>query len=167
MKTFRFHAEIEPDEDGWFVRCPTMERYGAATWGETREKAQERIEEVLGLVLESMVELGMPIPDEDEDTGSPRGYLVSTTIHPEVKSTLESVKTYQFRVVVEHDEDQWFAYCPTLEDQGAATGGRTREEAYINIHQVLRMTLDSMISLGETIPAETAAPSDEIISIRV
>ena len=167
MKTYRFRAEIEPDEDGWFVHCPTMEPYGAATWGETKDKAQKRIEEVLGLVLESMVELGMPIPREDDDTSLGKGYLVSATIHPEVKSARLSAETYQLRVVVEPDEDQWFAYCPSLEEQGAATGGRTREEAYINIHQVLRMILDSMISLGEKIPSETMAPSDELISITV
>lgn len=66
MKTYRFRVVLEPDEDDWFVRCPTLERYGAATWGETKEEAYQHIEEVLEMVLESMVELGMPIPEEPQ-----------------------------------------------------------------------------------------------------
>ena len=64
MKTYRFRVELEPDEGGWFVRCPTLEGYGAATWGETREEAYRHIEEVVGMVLENMVELGVAIPGE-------------------------------------------------------------------------------------------------------
>ena len=41
------------------------------------------------------------------------------------------MKTYSFKVVVEPDEDTagnpvWFAYCPALENIGAATSGRTK-----------------------------------------
>ena len=170
MKTYRFRVEIEPDEDGWFVRCLTLERYGAATWGETKEQAHKHIEEVLGMVLESMVELGMPIPEEPDDAASLGDDQVYVSIQPKLKPTpkaAHSTKTYQFRVVVEPDEDQWVAYCPALVKQGAATGGQTREEAHINIHQVLQMTLESMIFHGETIPVETPAPSDEFIAVTV
>lgn len=45
--------------------------------------------------------------------------------------------TYTFRVVVEPDEDRWRAYCPSLEAQGAATWGHTREEALQHILEVL------------------------------
>ena len=64
MKTYRFRVELQPDGDGWFVRCPTLERYGAATWGETKEQAHRHIKEVLAMVLESMLELGIPVPEE-------------------------------------------------------------------------------------------------------
>ena len=47
------------------------------------------------------------------------------------------MKTYQFRVVVERDEDQWIAYCPALVEKGAATGGATREEEFGNIQEVI------------------------------
>ena len=77
------------------------------------------------------------------------------------------MKTYQFRVVVEPDEDQWVAFCPTLIRQGAATGGYTREEAFKNIQEVLQMTLESMIFHGETIPVETPELSDELVAVTV
>ena len=168
MKSYRFRVELEPEEDGWFVRCPTLERYGGAAWGGTEEEAHRRIREVLGLVVASMVELGMPVPEGD-DGADPladcRGYV---SIRPELESIAKAgaaTKTYQFRVVVDPDEDQWIAFCPALAGQGAATGGRTYEEAYINIHQVLRMTLASMISLGESIPVETLTTADKIIAV--
>ena len=64
MKTYRFRIELQPDGDGWFVRCPALERYGAATWGETPEQAHRHIKEVLAMVLESMLELGIPVPED-------------------------------------------------------------------------------------------------------
>jgi len=63
-------------------------------------------------------------------------------------------KTYVFKVIIETDEDQWFACCPILEHNGAATWGYTREEALKNIKEVLEMTIESMIEHGETIPDE-------------
>ena len=64
------------------------------------------------------------------------------------------MKTYVFQVVVEPDEDRWAAICPLLERQGAATWGYTREEALMNIREVLRMTLESMAAHGESIPEQ-------------
>lgn len=32
------------------------------------------------------------------------------------------MKTYNFKVVIEPDDDQWHAYCPALKKQGASTG---------------------------------------------
>ena len=54
------------------------------------------------------------------------------------------MKTYRFKVVVEPDEDAqgnpaWFAHIPALESIGAATSGRTREEALRRISEVVRM----------------------------
>jgi hypothetical protein len=43
----------------------------------------------------------------------------------------QAMKTYAFRVVVEPDEDRWFAYCPTLKKYGATTWGYTKAEAMI------------------------------------
>ena len=77
------------------------------------------------------------------------------------------MKTYRFRVVIEPDEDQWIAYCPTLVRQGAATWGDTREEALKNIREVLQMTLESMIFHGETIPVDMSGPANEFIAVTV
>jgi len=64
------------------------------------------------------------------------------------------MKTYVFRVVVEPDEDRWFAYCPVLKDKGGATWGYTKEEALKNIREVVQMTVESMVEHGERIPEE-------------
>lgn len=47
------------------------------------------------------------------------------------------MKTYSFRVVVEPDENRWSAYCPALEQYGAATWGNTRGEALKHIQEVV------------------------------
>ena len=62
--------------------------------------------------------------------------------------------SYVFRVVVEPDEDRWFAYAPLLKEQGASTWGYTREEALKHIAEVVLMTVHSMVSHGESVPEE-------------
>ena len=62
------------------------------------------------------------------------------------------MKTYQFPVVVEPDEDRWFAYCPPLLDQGGSTWGASREEALGNIEQVVRMVVASSVEHGDPLP---------------
>lgn len=69
------------------------------------------------------------------------------------------MKTYTFRVVVEPDEDRWFAYCPMLEERGAATWGYTKEEALKNIQEVVQMVIESMVKHNEVIPEE---PKEEV-----
>lgn len=78
------------------------------------------------------------------------------------------MKTYQFRVVVEPDEDQWIAYCPALVTKGAATGGCTRAEALENIQEALEMVLETLIELDMPIPDnEEAACVEELIAVTV
>jgi predicted RNase H-like HicB family nuclease len=53
-----------------------------------------------------------------------------------------AMKTYNFKVVLEPDQDfdgkpAWLAYCPALESIGGATSGRTREEALQKINEVV------------------------------
>jgi len=69
------------------------------------------------------------------------------------------MNTYVFRVVVEPDEDRWFAYCPVLEDKGAATWGYTKKEALKNIQEVVEMIVEELIEDGEPIPQE---PKEEV-----
>lgn len=66
----------------------------------------------------------------------------------------KEMKTYIFRVVVEPDEERWFAYCPILEEKGGATWGYTREEALRNIKEVIEVTIAGLIERGEPIPEE-------------
>lgn len=68
-----------------------------------------------------------------------------------------AMKTYNFKVVIEPDEDfdgnpAWFAYCPALESIGGATSGRTREEALQKINEVVRMIVEEFIEEGKSLP---------------
>jgi predicted RNase H-like HicB family nuclease len=62
------------------------------------------------------------------------------------------VKSYIFKVVIEPDEDKWRALVPELESRGAATWGKTREEALRNIQEVAQMVIEEMLEDGEPIP---------------
>jgi len=82
------------------------------------------------------------------------------------------MKTYSFKVVVELDEDAqgnpaWFAYCPALETQGAATSGRTRQEALKNIRKVVQLVVESMIEHGEALPEESTDDAEVTVEPRV
>ena len=63
------------------------------------------------------------------------------------------MKTYTFKVVIEPDEDRWFAYCPALEKEGAATWGYTRKEALKNIREVIEMIVEELIEDGKPFPS--------------
>jgi len=55
------------------------------------------------------------------------------------------MKTYVFKIVLEPDEERWFAYCPALEKKGGATWGYTRDEALKNIREVIEMTIGFLV----------------------
>jgi predicted RNase H-like HicB family nuclease len=61
MKTYTFKVVVEPDEDRWHAHCPALERYGAATWGNTREEALKHIQEVVQMVIEELAGDGIAI----------------------------------------------------------------------------------------------------------
>ena len=72
---------------------------------------------------------------------------------------MQTVKTYTFKVVVEPDEDRWHAYCPALEQYGAATWGNTEEEALRHINEVVQMVVEELVEDGEPIPE---GPQEEV-----
>lgn len=83
------------------------------------------------------------------------------------------MKTYNFRVVIEPDEDfdgnpaGWHAYCPLLEERGASTWGATESEALANINNVVHMVVESMLEHGENIPEEPADQVEVTVEPRV
>lgn len=83
------------------------------------------------------------------------------------------MKTYNFRVVVEPDEDfagnpaGWHAYCPLLEQQGASTWGSTESEALSNLSTVVHMVVESLLEHGEHIPEEPADQVEVTVEPRV
>lgn len=84
-----------------------------------------------------------------------------------------AMKTYNFRVVLEPDEDfdgnssGFHAYVPLLERQGASTWGETEAEALKNIETALRLVLESMREHGEAIPEEPADQVEVTVEPRV
>jgi predicted RNase H-like HicB family nuclease len=65
LTTYTFKVVVEPDDDRWHAYCPSLVDRGAATWGHTREEALANIEEVLKMVVASMLEHGEPIQSGD------------------------------------------------------------------------------------------------------
>jgi predicted RNase H-like HicB family nuclease len=65
LTTYTFKVVVEPDDDRWHAYCPALVGRGAATWGHTREEALANIEEVLKMVVASMLEHGESIHPAD------------------------------------------------------------------------------------------------------
>ncbi len=63
MKTYTFRVVIEPDGDRWHVYCPALEKYGASTWGNTKEEAFKHIQEVVQMIVDELIEDGKAIPE--------------------------------------------------------------------------------------------------------
>lgn len=63
MKTYVFRVVVEPDKDRWQAHCPTFEKYGAATWGHTKDEALKHIREVVAMVVEELIEDGISLPE--------------------------------------------------------------------------------------------------------
>ncbi len=57
---------------------------------------------------------------------------------------------YKVSVVVEKDEDGYFAYCPEL--QGCYTQGETYEEVMENIKDVIRLHIIDRLEEGDEVP---------------
>jgi predicted RNase H-like HicB family nuclease len=87
MKTYSFKVVVEPDEDfdrnpsGWHAYCPVLEQQGASTWGATEIEALKKINDVVHLVVESMLEHRETIPVEPADQ-------VQVTVEPRVAVTV-------------------------------------------------------------------------------
>lgn len=77
------------------------------------------------------------------------------------------MKSYVFKVVVEPDEDVWHASVPELESKGAASWGKTQEEALRNIQEVARMVIEEMLEDGEPLPAGVMVYDEPRVSVTV
>jgi len=59
------------------------------------------------------------------------------------------MNTFRFSVVIEKDENGYFAFCPEL--QGCYTQGDTYEEALENIKDAIHLHVEDRLESGETI----------------
>lgn len=55
-----------------------------------------------------------------------------------------------FPIVIEHDEDGYFAQCPSL--PGCHTEGKTYEEVWRNIREAVELVIEDRQAHGEPIP---------------
>ena len=68
--TFKTIVEEDPFEGGtiaYHAYCPALRHHGASTWGYTQREALRNIQEVVQLVVESMLKHGEAIPAEPEE----------------------------------------------------------------------------------------------------
>jgi len=62
------------------------------------------------------------------------------------------MKNYRFSVVIERDEEGYFAFCPEL--QGCYTQGRTYEEVLEGVRDAIRLHVEDRLEMGEEIPQD-------------
>jgi len=62
--TYNFKIVLEPDGDRWYAYCPALVRQGGATWGQTQREALVNIQEVVQMVVDSLIEHGETLPAE-------------------------------------------------------------------------------------------------------
>lgn len=77
------------------------------------------------------------------------------------------MKTYIFQVTLEPDAEGWRAFFPPLEDKGASTWGKTREDALKNVQEVLSMIVEEMSEDGTPIPATKDVTMSEGAAVAV
>ena len=62
------------------------------------------------------------------------------------------MKTYIFTIAIEEADGAWHACVPDLEAKGAATWGKSRDEAVRNTQEVMQMIVEEMLEDGERLP---------------
>lgn len=60
------------------------------------------------------------------------------------------MKRYNFSILIEHDKDGYFAFCPEL--QGCYSQGDAYEEAVENIKDAIKLHLEDRLSAKEKLP---------------
>ncbi len=77
------------------------------------------------------------------------------------------MKTYLFPVVLQPAEGAWHVYVPELESKGAATWGKTQEEALRNIQEVMQMVAEEMLADGEPLPENVRVSEQPAVAVCV
>jgi predicted RNase H-like HicB family nuclease len=77
------------------------------------------------------------------------------------------MKTYIFPIEFEEADHAWHVYVPGLERQGAATWGRTRDEALRNIQEVVQMLVEEMLEEGQTLPSMITVSDQASVAVCV
>ena len=64
-------------------------------------------------------------------------------------ASVMKMKNFRFTVVIEKDEDGYFAFCPEL--QGCYTQGDNYEDSLRNISDAIKLHLQDRVATGEII----------------
>lgn len=72
------------------------------------------------------------------------------------------MKSYIFPMIVEPDEDRWYAHVPGMEEKGWASWGVTQDEAIRNINEVAQLSIEILLTDGEPIP-ECVTVSEQVV----
>jgi predicted RNase H-like HicB family nuclease len=75
--------------------------------------------------------------------------------------------TYLFPVKLEEAENAWHVCVPELEAKGAATWGRTKEEALRNIQEVMQMIVEELLEGGEPLPPSVTVCDQPAVAVSV
>lgn len=75
------------------------------------------------------------------------------------------VTTCLFRVVVESGDGRWHARCPSLEAEGAAAWGDTRDEALEQIRELLAIIAAELRQQSKPLPIEPAGPDAAFVAV--
>ena len=86
-------------------------------------------------------------------------------IHQNQNTGRRHVKSYIFPIAIEQDDDAWRAYIPELESRGAATWGKTKEEALRNIQEIAQMVIEEMLEDGEAIPRSIRVSEEPVVAV--
>lgn len=77
------------------------------------------------------------------------------------------MKTYIFPIALEEADDAWHVYVPGLEELGAATWGRTRDEALRNIQEVVQIIVEELLEDGEDLPEMVSVSDQPSVAVSV
>ena len=78
-----------------------------------------------------------------------------------------AVKTYIFPVHLEEADGAWHVCVPGMEPYGAATWGKSRDEALRNIQEVMQMIAEEMLEDGEELPPHVTVSDDVSVAVCV
>jgi predicted RNase H-like HicB family nuclease len=87
------------------------------------------------------------------------------TVSPPIHIRGNGMKTYVFRVVIEPDEDRYYAEIPALPD--CHSWGYTYEEALKNVKEAAELCLETMIEDGEPIPPYVQVSQEPLLGFSI
>lgn len=80
MRTYAFKVVVEEDEGGFHAYCPALRRYGAVTQGSTHREALRNINEVVEMIVDELIEDGVPLPIVSSDVAQFDETRVAVTV---------------------------------------------------------------------------------------